>query len=116
MKNRAMQTGLAGQPSAPIARIERRLFLGRSLSLGALALLSGPDREERRAAAEAVTEALSPGLRTRAYIFNTLRPDLTFSAIVSQAKVSFLSSTLRKTFLYVMENLQRVLLSSAVLS
>jgi len=41
----------------------------------ALALLSGPDRDERRAAAEAVTEALEPGLRTRAFIFNTLLHD-----------------------------------------
>jgi len=41
----------------------------------ALARLSGPDREERRTAAEAVTAALEPGLRTRAYIFNTLLHD-----------------------------------------
>ncbi len=41
----------------------------------ALALLSGPDREQRRTAAEAVTSALEPGLRTRAYIFNTLLHD-----------------------------------------
>jgi oligoendopeptidase F len=41
----------------------------------ALARLSGPDRDERRAAAEAVTTALAPGLRTRAFIFNTLLHD-----------------------------------------
>ncbi len=41
----------------------------------ALARLSGPDRDERRTAAAAVTEALAPGLRTRAYIFNTLLHD-----------------------------------------
>jgi oligoendopeptidase F len=41
----------------------------------ALARLSGPDREQRRAAAEAVTEALAPGLRTRASIYNTLLHD-----------------------------------------
>src|SRR5829696_1691937 len=41
----------------------------------ALARLSGPDREERRTAAEAVTGALEPGLRTRASIFNTLLHD-----------------------------------------
>ena len=41
----------------------------------ALARLSGPDRAERRAAAEAVTEALQPGLRTRASIYNTLLHD-----------------------------------------
>ena len=42
---------------------------------GALARLMSPDRDERRTAAEAVTEALQPGLRTRAYIFNTLLHD-----------------------------------------
>jgi oligoendopeptidase F len=41
----------------------------------ALARLSSPDREERRTAAEAVTATLAPGLRTRAYIFNTLLHD-----------------------------------------
>jgi oligoendopeptidase F len=41
----------------------------------ALARLSGPDREQRRTAAEAVTAALEPGLRTRASIFNTLLHD-----------------------------------------
>jgi len=41
----------------------------------ALARLSGPDRAERRAAAEAVTEALQPGIRTRASIYNTLLHD-----------------------------------------
>ncbi|MEZ5143357.1 MAG: M3 family oligoendopeptidase [Acidimicrobiales bacterium] len=40
-----------------------------------LSLLSHPDREVRRSAAEAVTEALAPGLRTRAYVFNTLLAD-----------------------------------------
>src|SRR4051812_10228016 len=37
----------------------------------ALSLLSKPDRDVRRAAAEGVTAALKPGLRTRAFIFNT---------------------------------------------
>ena len=41
----------------------------------ALSRLSSPDREVRRQAAEAVTEALQPGLRTRGYIFNTLLAD-----------------------------------------
>jgi oligoendopeptidase F len=41
----------------------------------ALARLMSPDREVRRATAEAVTAALAPGLRTRAYIFNTLLHD-----------------------------------------
>ncbi|MGI8727166.1 MAG: M3 family oligoendopeptidase, partial [Solirubrobacterales bacterium] len=38
----------------------------------ALSRLSDPDREVRQATAEAVTEALQPGIRTRAYVFNTL--------------------------------------------
>jgi oligoendopeptidase F len=41
----------------------------------ALARLASPDRDERRAVAEAVTEALEPGLRTSAYIYNTLLAD-----------------------------------------
>ena len=38
----------------------------------ALSNLQGSDRELRRRSAEGVTEALTPGLRTRAFIFNTL--------------------------------------------
>jgi oligoendopeptidase F len=38
----------------------------------ALSRLQSPDRDERRTAAEAVTTALDPGLRTRAFIYNTL--------------------------------------------
>ena len=41
----------------------------------ALSRLQSPDRQERRAVAEAVTAALEPGLRTRAYVFNTLLQD-----------------------------------------
>ncbi|MFP5362608.1 MAG: M3 family oligoendopeptidase [Thermoleophilia bacterium] len=41
----------------------------------ALARLMSPDRDVRRTSAEAVTAALAPGLRTRAYIFNTLLHD-----------------------------------------
>jgi oligoendopeptidase F len=40
-----------------------------------LSRLQDPDRERRRAAAEAVTTALRPGLRTRAFVFNTLLQD-----------------------------------------
>jgi oligoendopeptidase F len=42
---------------------------------GALARLMSSDRDVRRGAAEAVTDALAPGLRTRAFIFNTLLHD-----------------------------------------
>jgi oligoendopeptidase F len=38
----------------------------------ALSKLFDPDREVRRSVAESVTAALQPGLRTRAYTFNTL--------------------------------------------
>jgi oligoendopeptidase F len=41
----------------------------------ALARLMSSDRDVRRTSAEAVTAALEPGLRTRAYIFNTLLHD-----------------------------------------
>jgi oligoendopeptidase F len=41
----------------------------------ALSELLSPDRDARRTAAEAVTTALQPGLRTRAYVYNTLLAD-----------------------------------------
>src|SRR3954470_15158078 len=41
----------------------------------ALSRLQSPDREQRRTAAEAVTGALEPTLRTRTFIFNTLLHD-----------------------------------------
>jgi len=41
----------------------------------ALSRLALADRDVRRTTAEAVTAALSPGLRTRAYLFNTLLAD-----------------------------------------
>ncbi|MFN0028148.1 MAG: M3 family oligoendopeptidase [Acidimicrobiales bacterium] len=37
-----------------------------------LSLLSHPSRDVRRQAADAVTEGLQPGLRTRAFVFNTV--------------------------------------------
>jgi len=40
-----------------------------------LSRLQSPDRERRRVSAEAVTAALQPGLRTRAFVFNTLLAD-----------------------------------------
>jgi len=47
---------------------------GISLEEG-LSRLQSPDREVRAAAAAAVTEGLAPGLRTRAFVFNTLLAD-----------------------------------------
>jgi oligoendopeptidase F len=45
-----------------------------SLEVG-LSRLFAPDRDVRRHAAERVTAALTPGLRTRGYVFNTLLAD-----------------------------------------
>src|SRR4051812_14510558 len=58
----AVQVELPGQPEpAPLEIALSRLF--------------SPDREVRRDTAERVTAALAPGLRTRAYAFNTLLAD-----------------------------------------
>ncbi|MFL5822224.1 MAG: M3 family oligoendopeptidase [Solirubrobacteraceae bacterium] len=62
------------------ARLFGELVAGLTVTLGdeqvtldmALSRLLGPDREERRTTAEAVSATLEPGLRTRAYIYNTL--------------------------------------------
>ena len=43
MKSKAMGSGLEAFPRREIARIERRLFMKRGLSLGAIALLTGCD-------------------------------------------------------------------------
>jgi oligoendopeptidase F len=49
---------------------------GRQVSLEeGLSRLMSPDREVRRTAAEAVSAGLAPGLRTRAFVFNTLLAD-----------------------------------------
>lgn len=40
-----------------------------------LSLLQNPDRDARATAAAAVTESLAPGLRTRAFVYNTLLLD-----------------------------------------
>jgi oligoendopeptidase F len=49
---------------------------GETISLDvALSRLVLPDRELRRTTAQAVTQALAPGLRTRAFLFNTLLAD-----------------------------------------
>ena len=46
---------------------------GKEVSLElALSRLQSPDRDARRAAADAVSAALEPGLRTRGFIYNTL--------------------------------------------
>jgi oligoendopeptidase F len=41
----------------------------------ALSILQRPDRDKRKQAAEAITEAIGQGIRTRAFVFNTLLHD-----------------------------------------
>jgi oligoendopeptidase F len=67
---RAFQRLLDEQLAAIRVPLDEELTLDQ-----ALALLDSPDREERRRLAEAISEALKPGLRTRAFIFNTLMQD-----------------------------------------
>jgi oligoendopeptidase F len=51
---------------------------GQTMSLEqGLSQLQSPDRDLRRRTAEAVSTGLEPGLRTRAYVFNTLLADKT---------------------------------------
>ncbi len=57
-------------PAADGADADERVALDVALSRLALA-----DRDIRRTTAQAVTEALAPGLRTRAFLFNTLLAD-----------------------------------------
>jgi len=56
----------AREPSDPEGPVSLEIALSR---------LQAPDRETRRASADAVTAALEPGLRVRSYIFNTLMVD-----------------------------------------
>jgi oligoendopeptidase F len=54
----------------------RVTFDGEELPLEpAMAKLYEPERDTRRAAAEAITEGLGPGLRTRTFVFNTVLLD-----------------------------------------
>jgi oligoendopeptidase F len=71
----AIEVRLPGMASAGAGRGEDegvRETVALDVALSRLVL---PDRDERRATAEAVTEALAPGLRTRAFLFNTLLAD-----------------------------------------
>ena len=63
---------LAGVPDDDESVAEGRVTVG--LEQG-LSLLQHPDRDVRRQAAAAVTAGLAPGLKTRAYVFNTLLLD-----------------------------------------
>jgi oligoendopeptidase F len=59
-----------GDPEESGARAREKVALDVALSR-----LSLPDRDVRRVTAEAVTASLHPGLRTRAFLFNTLLAD-----------------------------------------
>ena len=61
-------------PEAGRRQRRRRARGARPLDV-ALSRLQDADREVRRTSAEGVTAALAPGLRTRAYLFNTLLAD-----------------------------------------
>jgi|HubBroStandDraft_2_1064218.scaffolds.fasta_scaffold03354_4 oligoendopeptidase F len=66
----AIEVTLPGTSEPPARDGSEKLALDVALSRLSLA-----DREVRRSTAEAVTAALAPGLRTRAYLFNTLLAD-----------------------------------------
>jgi oligoendopeptidase F len=68
----AIEVELPREQGAGAAEGEASQRVALDVALSRLAL---PDRETRRTAAEAVTKALAPGLRTRAFLFNTLLAD-----------------------------------------
>ncbi|HSZ69611.1 MAG TPA: M3 family oligoendopeptidase [Solirubrobacteraceae bacterium] len=85
----ALEVTLPGAGELPVAATSARDGAGRESATEAngaaatervaldvaLSRLALPDREMRRTAAEAVTAALAPGLRTRAFVLNTLLAD-----------------------------------------
>jgi oligoendopeptidase F len=74
----AIEVRLGGEDAADGADPQRPVSGGDGEKVAldiALSRLWLPDREARRTTAQAVTEALAPGLRTRAFLFNTLLAD-----------------------------------------
>ena len=72
MKRKPMATGLTDFSSREIANIERRLFMRRGLSLGALTLLSGCDITDKRGSAKiamgnVAMERQSSGMALRSF-------------------------------------------------
>jgi oligoendopeptidase F len=62
--------------SEQVATLRVRVHDDEELALDvALSRLQSPDRDLRRTTAEAVSSALAPGLRTRAFVYNTLLHD-----------------------------------------
>jgi DMSO/TMAO reductase YedYZ molybdopterin-dependent catalytic subunit len=83
MKRKSMATSLEDYPAREIASLERRIFLGRGLSLGALTLLSGCD-VTNQAAVQRVLNGMSRwNDRVQAALFdaNRLAPEFPESAI-----------------------------------
>jgi len=78
-----MRESLKGQPRPQIERIERRLFLRRGLSLGALALLSGCDVTNAESVQKALWAMSRWNDRVQGWIFDSTRlaPEFPDSAI-----------------------------------
>ena len=83
MKKRAMQSRLAGHPVPLIEKIERRLFLKQSLSLGGLALLSGCELTEDDGVQRMLMSMSRWNDRAQGWLFNPnkLAPEYPESAI-----------------------------------
>jgi DMSO/TMAO reductase YedYZ molybdopterin-dependent catalytic subunit len=78
-----MATSLAHHTAAPIAKLERRLFLKQSLSLGALTLLSGCNLTEDESVQKLLRSMSRWNDRAQAWLFdpNKLAPEYPESAI-----------------------------------
>src|SRR6185436_12765405 len=78
-----MQMSLKDQPRAQVAQLERRLFLGRGLSLGALSLLSGCNVTDQESVQKMLWAMSRWNDRVQDWIFdpNRLAPEFPESAI-----------------------------------
>src|SRR5215831_16327657 len=78
-----MRNSLKDQPRPQIERLERRLFLGRGLSLGALTLLSGCNVTDQESVQRVLSAMSRWNDRVQGWIFdpNRLAPEFPESAI-----------------------------------
>jgi len=83
VKRFGMQNSLARQPAGQVARLERRLFLGRGLSVGALALLSGCELTEDEGVQKVLWSMSRLNDRAQGWLFDAgrLAPEFPESAI-----------------------------------
>ena len=83
MKRRGMAQSLADQPARQIRSLERRLFLGRGLSLGALAMLSGCSITDDEGVQKVLSAMSRWNDRAQGWLFdpNKLAPEYAESAI-----------------------------------